>query len=407
MLSLLNVDSQIHSNWTWPKIEGILDFKGHLTHSASWKHDFDYTGTDIAIIGNGSSGIQILPTLYPKVNHLTTFIRTPTYITAAPLGSHVIGATTNVPFTVEQQEAFKSHPSTMLELRKKIQTEFNRGFKAMIRGSEAHLQSEKFNRNSMLEKLSKNSVLKEKLMPDYNYGCRRSTPGEGYLEALLDETKTTVINSPIMKITADSVICEDGSETKVNAIVCATGFDVSCRPRWPHIGLESRNLADEWKTKPRAYLSLCANGYPNYFTALGPNSPVGHGSLMAVIDWTIDYILRWTKKIAEEDIKSVEVTKEAVDDWNVYAQEFLKRTTWAGECRSWYKNHQAGDEITALYPGSILHYYEMTEKLRPEDFNIKYRSKNRFKFTGSGFTELEQKEDGDLAWYLERSREVL
>lgn len=359
------------------------------------------------MIGNGSSAIQIVPALYPKVNHLTTFIRTPTYITAAPLGSHVIGATTNVPFTPEQQQNFRDDPSAMLALRKAIQSEFNKGFKAFIRDSEEHLKAQKFNRDAMLAKLQENSILKQKLMPDYNYGCRRATPGEGYLEALLDEDKSTVITNPIVRVTADSLICDDGTETKVDAIICATGFDVSCRPRWPHIGLSNRNLSDEWKSAPRGYLSLCVNGYPNYFTVLGPNTPIGHGSLMAVIDWSIDYILRWVRKIAEEDIKSVEVSKEAVDDWNVYAQQFLKRTTWAGNCRSWYKNHMAGDEITALYPGSILHYYEMTETLRPEDFTIKYRSKNRFRFAGNGFTQQEQKEDSDLAWYLERCRVAL
>jgi hypothetical protein len=253
----------------------------------------------------------------------------------------------------------------------------------------------------MIEKLSVNPALLQKLMPQYIYGCRRATPGEGFLEALLDEEKCSIQTSPIQRITANSIICENGSEYNVDGIVCATGFDVSCRPRWPHIGLRGKNLAVEWKNKPKGYLSLCVPGYPNYFTALGPNTPVGHGSLVAVIDWTVDYILRWCQKIAEEDIRSVQVTQEATDEWNIYAQEFLKTTTWAGGCRSWYKNHDSGDEITALYPGSILHYHDMTKTLRPEDFEIRYRSPNRFKFTGNGFTHDDLSDTSDLAWYLE------
>ncbi len=138
---------------------------------------------------------------------------------------------------------------------------------------------------------------------------------------------------------------------------------------------------------------------------LGPNAAVGHGSLVAVVDWACDYALRWCRKIATEDIKSVDVKAAAVADWNVYAQEFLQRTTWAGGCRSWYKNHKEGAQhITALYPGSILHFYEMTRQLRPEDFDITYNSKNRFKFTGNGFIKMEMDPENDLAWYLEHLR---
>jgi cation diffusion facilitator CzcD-associated flavoprotein CzcO len=319
-----------------------------------------------------------VPVLYPKVKHLTTFICTPTYITTLQLGSDAIGGAVNKTFSEEEKRGFASDPTTLLSLRKKIQSDFNTAFKGMIRGSDLQQKSHDFNRNAMAAKLAGNPELLHKLLSEYIYGCRRATPGAGYLEALLDEKKTTVVTSPIQTLTGDSIVCEDGTRKKVDAIVCATGFDVSCRPRWPHLGRDRRNLAEEWKTKPRGYLSLCVNSYPNYFTMLGLNTPIGHGSLMAVIDWAADYILRWCEKIAREDIRTVDVTREATEDWNVYAQEFLKTTTWAGGCRSWYKNHQDGSDITALYPGSILHFHEMTETLRPVDFKIDYRSRNRF-----------------------------
>lgn len=334
LLLLSSVTKCSHSNWTWPRIEGLSDYRGHKTHSAAWRDDFDFTDKNVAVIGNGSSGIQIVPAIYPAVNHLTTFIRTPTYITALQLGSNAIDGAVNKKFTEQEKRMFDSDPSTLLSLRKEIQSEFNSAFKGMIRGSDLQVQSHNFNRNSMATKLSGSPELLHKLLPEYIYGCRRATPGEGYLEALLDKKKATVITSPIQSVTEDSIICEDGSQTKVDAIVCATGFDVSCRPRWPHLGRNGRNLAEEWREKAQGYMSLCVNGYPNYFIMLGPNTPIGHGSLIAVIDWAADYILRWCEKIAREDIRSVDVTQEATEDWNVYAQEFLKTTTWAGGCRS-------------------------------------------------------------------------
>ena len=117
------------------------------------------------------------------------------------------------------------------------------------------------------------------------------------------------------------------------------------------------------------------------------------------IDWTANYIVRWCKKIAEEGIRSVDVKEKVVDDWNVWNQEFLKRTVWASGCRSWYKNGKIEGRISALYGGSVLHFKAFTERERGEDFNITYISNNMFKFLGNGFTQLEM-EGGDLAFYL-------
>lgn len=121
----------------------------------------------------------------------------------------------------------------------------------------------------------------------------------------------------------------------------------------------------------------------------GPNAPVGHGSLMAGLGWTSDYICQWLRKIATEDIKYVVPKQEAVDDLNAYADEIMQTLVWSGGCQSWYKNHRVDGKVTAVWAGSVIGYKEMIDQIRAEDFDIKYRSRNRFRFMGNGRTRRE------------------
>ena len=130
----------------------------------------------------------------------------------------------------------------------------------------------------------------------------------------------------------------DGMAEEFDIIVCATGFDISFCPAWEMIGKDGSRLADQWRESPEAYFGICAPNVPNHFICNGPNCLIGHGSLLAVMDWTANWIVRWCRKIATEDIKAVRVSDSACDDYNVFSQEFLKRTAWASGCKSWYKN---------------------------------------------------------------------
>lgn len=131
---------------------------------------------------------------------------------------------------------------------------------------------------------------------------RRLTPGIGYLEALTKENVELVTDS-IAEITEDGILTADGKHRMFDAIIMATGFDVSFKPRWSQIGRNGRSLADEWSDEPKGYFSLAVSGHPNYFIFCGPAGPIGHGSLTSAIDWIAEYILKWVVKMAKEDIK--------------------------------------------------------------------------------------------------------
>ena len=135
-----------------------------------------------------------------------------------------------------------------------------------------------------------NEALEQLVIPKWDVGCRRITPGVNYLETLVSE-KVTVVYGDIQQITERGCVCDDGKEYSVDVLICATGFDTSFRPRFPIIGPGGKNLADVWADEPKSYLGLAAPGFPNYFTFIGPNSPFGNGPLLVGIGESVLFLV--------------------------------------------------------------------------------------------------------------------
>lgn len=268
-------------------------------------------------------------------------------------------------------------------------------------------------RQLMLAKLNGYDDLAAKLIPSWPIGCRRATPGLDYLEAL-KQPHVSLVQEPIQRVTEHGITTTDGRSRDFDVIVCATGFDVSYRPNFPLRGRDGIDLAEKWKktattatTGPLAYLSICVPGFPNYFMFSGPNAPVGHGSLTASLGWTADYIAKWILKIAEEDIKWVDVKEDVTQEFNAYGDQIMQTLIWSSPCKSWYKNSNDDDDndaegrVTALWAGSGLGFREMVSSLRPEDFVIRYQSPNRFRFMGNGRIKQEFQSGADLTWFMD------
>ncbi|KAL5050819.1 hypothetical protein BDW71DRAFT_203538 [Aspergillus fruticulosus] len=390
--------SGILNKWRWPEINGIQSFQGKLVHSAAWDETLDWTNKRVAIIGNGSSAIQILPQMQRTASKLVTYIRSATWI-AANFAAEFTPGGKNFRYTEEQKRKFRENPAELFRLRKTVEHGFNKQFLTFLRDSADQEAAYKGFKETMQKRLKNNPSLCEKLIPSWQVGCRRITPGDGYLEAL-QEPNVSVEFNPILEITETGIRTSNSTE-EFDIIVCATGFDTTFSPSWKLAGKNGIRLADQWQDRPEAYFGICAANMPNYFIFNGPNCPVGHGSLLAAMETTADWVLRWCRKIAKEDIKSITVRSDAVSDYNAYTQEFhQKKTVWAGGCRSWYKSRGREDgSVTAMYAGSVLHYKEILQDLRPEDFQIEYRGPNRFRFMGNGLTTREVT-GGPLAYYV-------
>lgn len=218
------------------------------------------------------------------------------------------------------------------------------------KGSEENRDAEEFARKQMAEKLKHDPLLCEKLIPKYILGCRRITPGQGYLEAFT-QPNVQLTNSPITRITADGMLTSDGAAHALDVIVCSTGFDVSQVPAFPLVGRGGVALADKWRREPESYMSLACPDMPNYFIFTGPNATVGHGSLLESMQWSAEWMLQWLRKMAAEDIASVAPRQDVVDEFVRYGDEIHRTLAWTGGCRSWYKANRVDGRVTATFAG--------------------------------------------------------
>lgn len=393
---------------SWPDIPGLKEFKGHLTHSASWDHSYDYSNKRIAVIGNGSSGIQIVPQMakLPGTD-VTNFIRGPAWVYyRAPPSKH-LGREDDDPnprYTEEEKKRFHD-PDYHLQHRKGIISRTNKSFYIFMKG-ENNQEGMRVAAQQMASKLNNDPVLCEKLIPKWELGCRRITPGPGYLESFL-RPNCHLTNSGITKVTENAVHTADGQVYECDVIVCATGFDVSHRPRYPIVGRNGVDLQQKWAEDPESYISVAVPEIPNYFMMMGPNCLGGHGSLVESLNWTGDYFVKWIRKMATEDIRYVAPKKEKVDAFIRYSDEVHKTLVWSGGCKSWYKRNRVDGRVTALFGGSAQLFNRMLSDIRGEDFEITYNTANPFRFMGSGFTEFEMDEKSDLSWYVEKAETLV
>lgn len=269
----------------------------------------------------------------------------------------------------------------------------------------------------MRKKLANKPEIADVMVPkDYAVGCRRPTPGNGYLEALCEQN-VEVISSPISEITANGVKTADGVEHEVDVIVCATGFDVSWRPAYPTIGRDGKSLSKEWEHIPSTYLSVGVPDFPNYLSKFilcydtiralpltrlavfnGPFGPYGHGSFLPITETIARYFMKMLRKMSEERVSSFAPTQDAVDDFATHRRAFLPRTAWTSPCRSWFKQGTVDGE-PMMWPGSRIHFFETMESVRWEDYNIKRLESNRFAYLANGFSDRESN-GKDLSWYL-------
>jgi cation diffusion facilitator CzcD-associated flavoprotein CzcO len=163
--------------------------------------------------------------------------------------------------------------------------------------------------------------------------------GDPYMRAI-QEPNVDVHFSAVNKITEDSVIDTDGVEKKVDTIVCATGFDVSYRPRFPIVGQNGVELGAKWKQCPEAYLGITVPDMPNFITFIGPTWPVENGSVMGPLGAVGEYAIQIIKKMQQEFIRSSTPKQDVTDLFNAHTQEFIKHTVWSSNCRSWYRSKQ-------------------------------------------------------------------
>ncbi|KAJ3803442.1 FAD/NAD-P-binding domain-containing protein [Lentinula aff. detonsa] len=391
------------NNWKWPDIEGLHDFQGTLCHTARWPKEFDYKNKRVAVIGSGSSGIQVLATIQPDVKQLYHWIRSPTWITPGFAQQFAAPGGKNFRYTEEQKKKYADDPIHALKYRKMVESELNERFKFIVQGTPEQKAALEFAKKDMRQRLNENQRLINAIVPtEFVVGCRRPTSGNGYLEALL-APNVRVFTEMFQRVTSKGFIDSEGNEFEVDAIVCATGFNTSFIPRFPVIGQHGINVQDRWKEYPidsasTFYLSLAVKDTPNYFMYYGPHEgPTGHGSGAPMIEAMTRCFMQVIRKMQVENIVSMQVKHKAADDFNEHRELYLKRTAWAGRCSSWFK--PGPDASPVMFPGNRVLFIELLTNPRWEDWDYEYGYMgNRFGYLGNGFT-MREVDGRDTTFY--------
>ncbi|KAL3442780.1 FAD/NAD(P)-binding domain-containing protein [Aspergillus insuetus] len=362
------------NEWRYPDIPGVQDFQGKLMHSASWDSSFDLANETVAVIGGGSSAVQIIPSIQPKVKKLIPYLRSPAWITAGFGAKYAAPGGVNFCYSDKQKEAFQD-PTELARYSRDIEGELNKRFTLMHLHSTDQKVSREYVARDMRQKLGDDPLLTKHLIPDYALGCRRMTPGSDYLQSLRRDN-VQAITRFATRFTSDGIIDDSGKETKVDVIICATGFHTS-GPSYDIIGRDDRSLGEHWAESPKGYMSFMADGFPNMFYFIGPNGPASHGSILPVIEWLTRYMFKVISHMQRTSIKSLAPKAEAIHESYIHTHELLKRTAWSSACSSWFKNGKKHGPVTAIWPGSRLHWFEALKEPRFEDFEIQYAG-NRF-----------------------------
>lgn len=262
-----------------------------------------------------------------------------------------------------------------------MQTEFVRNFTETTRG-----------------RLVNRPDLIDSFLPRFGLGCRRLTPGPGYLEALTQDN-VDFYTTDIASINEKGLELADGTQVDVDALVCATGFNSTSVPPFQVIGKNCRNLAKRFTPYPETYLTITVDGFPNYFIMLGPNAAIGAGSLTCLIEAQGDYVIKCIRKLQKEDYAWMMPKAARVKDFSDYIGSYFKKTVYMEDCQSWYKTN-GGNRISALWPGSILHAMEAWRSPRWEDFEYGHKEENQLRWLGNGWSVCLMEGGGDPSYYL-------
>ena len=257
------------------------------------------------------------------------------------------------------------------------------------------------NREAMRKKLEKKPGIMEALEPTWPPGCRRLTPGPGYLEALVEDN-VHFVPTKIKRITEKGIETADGIEREVDLIICATGFDTSLKEATPILGSKGVTLRDVWDPIPQSYLGIFPPEMPNMMRFIGPNGASGTGGLIHLLECACEYMIKVVQKAQREYIKSIMPKTEVIAKFTSHADHYFTKTIYTQPCRSWMKRGKEDGRVVTIWPGSAIHAAYVYENPRWEDFEYTPTSEtaeNPMTWLGNGVT-VAQEQGRHTADYL-------
>jgi cation diffusion facilitator CzcD-associated flavoprotein CzcO len=344
----------------WPAIDGIESFAGKIVHSAHWDNQHALAGERVAVIGTGASAIQIIPCIQPQVSKLSVFQRT-------------------APWVVPHRDRQTSLPERLLY---RFVPPAQRAVRAFVYLSRElfmpflmHPRAGSLPERAALKQLSQqvpDPELRAKLTPNYRIGCKRVLISNTYYPAL-QQPNVELITDSIRAITPRGVRTADGSERELDTLILATGFHVTDMPiaGWVR-GRGGLRLEECWQGSPQAYLGTTVAGAPNLFMLVGPNTGLGHNSLVFMIESQLRYMIDCIRYLDRTGVSTFEVREGVQRRFNEEIQRRLAGSVWtSGGCASWYLDQNGKN--TTIWPGSTWPFRRRLQRFDPADYALRPR----------------------------------
>lgn len=337
-----------------PDIPGQELFAGKTFHSAQWDHEYDIAGKRVAVIGTGASAIQFVPEIQPLVEHYVLFQRTAPWI--LPRRDRT--------YTDFEKMLFRRIP-LMQRISRYITYWYRESYVIGFTKARVALRVAEAVGRYNIRRQIKDKELRKKVQPTFQLGCKRVLMSNTYYRAL-DQKNAEVNISGLARITENSVIGNDGTEYPVDCIIYGTGFHVTDTAIASRVkGRTGRTLDEVWKGSPEAYLGITVVDFPNYFHMVGPNTGLGHSSIVFIIEAQLRYIVDALAQLPKKHLAAIEPTPQAQRDWVDLVQKKSQGTVWLeGGCNSWYIDEKGRN--STLWPGFTFTYRRLTAKADPE-----------------------------------------
>ncbi|MFP6584391.1 MAG: NAD(P)/FAD-dependent oxidoreductase [Candidatus Hydrogenedentota bacterium] len=350
---------QLHKPWR-PEIEGADSFAGDLFHSARWNHDVSLKGKKVCCIGNAASALQFIPEIAKETEKLTVFQRSANWV---------------IPKKDREYSDFEKKlvtliPPLLLFYRFFLWFRGEVGVYPLMfmKSDKTREKLEQMTKDYINEKI-RDPELREKLVPDYPMGAKRILFSDNYYEAL-DRDDVHVVTDAIDRIVAKGVVTKDGTLHEADVIVYATGFETTTFLTPMQVrGLGGEVLNETWAANgAEAYLGITHTGFPNFFMMYGPNTNLGHNSIIVMIEAQTRYLLSCLDRLDARDAQSLNVKRNVQRSYNTWVQDRLKDSVWANVDQCWYKDENG--KITNNWVGRTTEYRKKTKSMNPDDYEF-------------------------------------
>lgn len=340
-----------------PDIPGLDSFAGDMFHTAEWRHDVDLTGKRVGVIGTGSTAAQVVPEVAKIAKDLTVFQRTAQWILRSE----------NVPFTEEQKQRYRRSPWLLTWAYYLNSFLMQQLFsKAVIGKALPHRYVSLLCKGNLWLSV-KDKALRKKLTPNYKVGCKRIVLNNSFYDAI-QQPNVHLETDKIEAITPQGVRCAGGKQIDLDVLILATGFHPFNFMRPMNlVGRNGVHIEDAWKNKIQAYRSLFLPDFPNFFLMLGPNTPIGNYSVIAMSEVQTNYILQLIEQWRAGKFTAISAKPEALKRYNEYLKAGMSTTAWVGGCQSWYLDK---DGDPAMWPYTWTQWVEEMQTPDYADFDL-------------------------------------